>query len=225
MLKTHSAINVSALMVAISRSSDTESLSRLPHLHTAPFTPATKRLPHLFSRRAAVALHGCSRRASFQMPVVINDDFTISYIGDDVPGAAVVPSVVAGSPEGAPQVLPADVAGSNLTVDISGGASSLTPDCPAVDGLHVVVPPPAIDPVEPASASSFESWVKLGFDLEVADALTCVGAPPFISVHYSEPAAHLTRGARVRSAMDWRFHRAGHPGPRVGRCGRLRYSP
>ena len=159
-----------------------------------------------------------------QMPVVINDDFTISYIGDDVPGAAVVPSVVAGSPEGAPQVLPADVAGSNLTVDISGGASSLTPDCPAVDGLHVVAPPPAIDPVEPASASSFESWVKLGFDLEVADALTCVGAPPFISVHYSEPAAHLTRGARVRSAMDWRFHRAGHPGPRVGRCGHLRYS-
>ena len=198
-----------------------------------------------------------------QMPVVINDDFTISYIGDDVPGAAVVPSVVAGSPEGAPQVLPADVAGSNLNVDTSGGASSLTPDCPAVDGLHVVAPPTAIDPVEPASASSFESWVKLGFDLEVADALTCVGAPlsslcttpsppltsrevlacdrpwigaftarvtqalasvgvvtSVISVHYSAPAAHLTRGARVRS----RFHRAGHPGPRVGRCGHLRYS-
>lgn len=87
-----------------------------------------------------------------------------------------VPSVVAGSLDGAPQVLPAAVAGSNLTVGTSGGASSLIPDCPAVEPLHVVAPPSAIDPVELASASSFESWVKLGFDLEVADVLTCVGA-------------------------------------------------
>ena len=52
-------------MVAISRSSDTESLLQLPHLHTAPsypFTPATVLVRnfltflHLFSWRAAVAL-------------------------------------------------------------------------------------------------------------------------------------------------------------------------
>ena len=135
------------------------------------------------------------------MPVVINDDFTISYIGDDVPGAAVVPSVVAGSPEGAPQVLPADVAGSNLTVDISSGASSLTPDCPAVDGLHVVAPPPAIDPVEPASASSFESWVKLGFDLEVAEALTCVGAP--LSSLCTTPRPPLTSREVLACDRPW----------------------
>ena len=142
------------------------------------------------------------------MPVVINDDFTISYIDDDVPGAAVVPSVVAGSPEGAPQVLPADVAGSNLNVDTSGGASSLTPDCPAVAHLHVVASPSAIstaiDPVEPASAASFESWVTLGFDLEVArvaDALTCVGAP--LSFLCSTPSPPLTSQEVLACDRPW----------------------
>ena len=55
--------------------------------------------------------------------------------------------------------------------------------------------------MEPASASSFESWVKLGFDLEVADALTCVGAP--LSSLCTTPSPPLTSREVLACDRPW----------------------
>jgi hypothetical protein len=135
------------------------------------------------------------------MPLVINfDDFTTSWV-DDVTEAAVVLPAVADPTDGVPQPRHAVGVGPDLVVVSSGGAPPSNPDCATVDSLQVVVPPPATDLVESRSDSSFESWFKLGFAPEVADALACVGAP--LSLLCTDPTPPFTSREVLACDRPW----------------------